>query len=151
MIIIMSHIVMLSQLLFSSYSNHLLMNECGETDGDMLSGNQIFDLFHNRAVFLVASALMDEVILSCWSSQCTALNHNPIKWCREEQSSYSVGLTSQSLHPNPEEMGKWSFQLLLMAGPGPLGLRGPQSSDILELILFTCFRADCNRASLHVL
>lgn len=83
---------------------------------------------------------MDEVILSCWSSLYTELNHNPIKWCREEQSSYSLGFTSHSLHPNPEEMGKWSFQLLLMAGPGPLGLRGPQSSDLLQLILFSSFK-----------
>lgn len=83
---------------------------------------------------------MGEVILSCWSSLYTELNHNPIKWCWEEQSSYSLGFTSQSLHPNPEEMGKLSFQLILMASPGPLGLRGPQSSDILELILFSQFK-----------
>lgn len=64
-----------------------------------------------------ASALMDEVILRCWSSLYTELNHNPIKWCREEQSSYSLGFTSQSLHPNPEEMGKWSFPVRFNGQP----------------------------------
>lgn len=56
-----------------------------------------------------SSALMDELILSSWSSLHSELNHNPIKWCREEQSFHSFGFASQSLHPNPEEMGKWRF------------------------------------------
>lgn len=79
----------------------------------------------------------------CSTPPHAELNHNPIKWCREEKSPYSLGFTSQSLHPNPEEMGgKWSFQPVLMDGPEPLGLRGPQSSDVLELILFIgCFTA----------
>lgn len=109
-------------------------------DGDALSGNQIFDLSITAQPFYRLCIHEQGGIFSCRSSVRTEPNHNPMKWCQDEQSSYSPGLESQSLHPNPEEMGKWSFQLTLMARPGALGLRGPQSSDVLQLILLSCFK-----------
>lgn len=88
------------------------------------------------------------------SSLDTDLNPNPIKWRQEEQSPYSFGFTSQSLHPKPEEMGKWSFQLILMGSPGPLGLRGPQSSDIhcssCCSVALRCHETGWTTGSLHV-
>ena len=122
----------------SLYSNHCMRRSCRMHDYCRRHAVWESNLwpFLQQGSLSAALASLDKVILDCWSYLYTELHHNPMKWCREEQSSCSLGFTSQSLHPNPKEMGKWSFQLLLMTSPGPLGLRAPQSSDTLELVWF---------------
>lgn len=100
--------------------------------------------FPKQAGLSAVSALMDELILSSWSSLHTELNHNPIKRCRGEQSSYSFGFASQSLHPNPEEMGKRSFPAHFNGQPWASWFVGPQSSNRPELIFVLFLR--CQKA-----
>lgn len=88
-----------------------------------LSGARTFDL-SKQAPLSTAIVLIDEVNLIGCHLPTLIWFPNPIKWRQEEQSPYSFGFTSESLHPKPEEMGKWSFQLILMGSPGPLGLKG---------------------------
>lgn len=96
---------------------------CWEGVRVTLSGSQTFDL-SKLASLSSAIVLIDEVNLIGCHLPTLIWFPNPIKWRQEEQSPYSFGFTSESLHPKPEEMGKWSFQLILMGSPGPLGLKG---------------------------
>lgn len=96
---------------------------CWERVSVTLSGTRTFDL-SKQASLSTAIVLIDEVNLIGCHLPTLIWFPNPIKWRQEEQSPYSFGFTSESLHPKPEEMGKWSFQLILMGSPGPLGLKG---------------------------
>lgn len=105
--------------------------EAGQQRLRVCSGN-LWPL-HNRSVFLQPGEQprpSATAVISQRSSESQS---------QKEQSFHSLGFTSQSLHPNPEETGKWTFQLSALGGTEPGGWR--------QKLLPLCSVAPSRRAS----
>lgn len=145
--IIIFRVGLFPQRLWSSYSKQQGGLECAQqssagcaaADGDALSGHQIVDLLvTGRSLCCVCVNGPAHPQLSVVSVQW-AESQSPESNGEKNRALVLVLIrASQSRHPNPEERKggrEMEFPTRFFKRPatGPLGLRGPQSSDTLQL------------------
>lgn len=124
--------------LIQIFYNNWALERHMTADRDTLSGNPIADLFMREwsfcCLFINGCGHRQLLVIS---AQWTELQFHKVMQRRTELlfSWTYITMSPPKLRGNGEN-GE-SFQLILMDSPGPVGLRGPQSSDILQLIWFS--------------